>query len=225
MDGPDVDIRRIRKLVAGTSDSAFAIDSSGLIVAWNPAAEALFGPGVEHSIGKPCGDIVQGTDECGPVCSKDCTIQQAVHDRRLLSNFDLQVQTVNGRQWCNVSVLIVDNGDSESRYSIHIFRPIDFRKQLELLVRDFVSIKTNLPSDQTAAMIPSTRAAARNVSLTSRELEVLRLLARGTTTANIAAQLQISHTTTNNHIQHILGKLNAHSRLEAIRRAEHAGLI
>ena len=37
--------------------------------------------------------------------------------------------------------------------------------------------------------------------------------------------IHISRTTVNNHIQHILGKLNAHTRLEAIRRAEHAGLI
>jgi DNA-binding CsgD family transcriptional regulator len=42
---------------------------------------------------------------------------------------------------------------------------------------------------------------------------------------NIAKQLQISPTTVNNHIQHILKKLNAHTRLEALRRAERAGLI
>ncbi|RMG50565.1 MAG: DNA-binding response regulator [Acidobacteria bacterium] len=45
------------------------------------------------------------------------------------------------------------------------------------------------------------------------------------TTADIADRLCISRTTVNNHIQHILRKLNAHSRLEAIRRAERAGLI
>jgi DNA-binding NarL/FixJ family response regulator len=56
-------------------------------------------------------------------------------------------------------------------------------------------------------------------------LEVLRLLAKGETTESIADQLSISRTTVNNHIQHILHKLNAHTRLEAIRRAEHAGLI
>jgi DNA-binding NarL/FixJ family response regulator len=50
-------------------------------------------------------------------------------------------------------------------------------------------------------------------------------LAKGVTTAAIAERLGISRTTVNNHVQHILHKLNAHSRLEAIRRAEHAGLI
>jgi DNA-binding NarL/FixJ family response regulator len=61
--------------------------------------------------------------------------------------------------------------------------------------------------------------------LTNRELEVLRLLAKGATTGAIANQLHISRTTVNNHIQRLLHKLNAHSRLEAIRRAERAGLI
>ncbi|MCC6328799.1 MAG: response regulator transcription factor, partial [Acidobacteria bacterium] len=37
--------------------------------------------------------------------------------------------------------------------------------------------------------------------------------------------LHISRNTVDNHIQHILKKLNAHSRLEAVRRAELSGLI
>jgi DNA-binding NarL/FixJ family response regulator len=53
----------------------------------------------------------------------------------------------------------------------------------------------------------------------------LKLLAKGRATEAIAKQLHISRTTVNNHVQHILNKLNAHTRLEAIRRAEHAGLI
>jgi len=61
--------------------------------------------------------------------------------------------------------------------------------------------------------------------LTDRELEILRLLGKGSTTSEVADQLHISRTTVNNHVQHILRKLDAHTRLEAIRRAEHAGLI
>ena len=53
----------------------------------------------------------------------------------------------------------------------------------------------------------------------------MRLLAAGTPTNEIAEQLHISPVTVNNHIRHILTKFGAHTRLEAIRRAEHAGLI
>ena len=103
--------------------------------------------------------------------------------------------------------------------------PIDLRKRLEILVRDFVVSKTNVPPAEAVAMISSTRDAAREAELTERELEILRLLGKGSTTSGVAEQLHISRTTVNNHVQHILRKLDAHTRLEAIRRAEHAGLI
>lgn len=102
---------------------------------------------------------------------------------------------------------------------------IDLRKRLEILVRDFVVSNTNVPPEEAVALITSTRAAAREAELTGRELEILRLLGKGSTTSSVANRLNISRTTVNNHVQHILRKLDAHTRLEAIRRAEHAGLI
>jgi DNA-binding NarL/FixJ family response regulator len=52
--------------------------------------------------------------------------------------------------------------------------------------------------------------------LTPRELEVLRLLARGLRQPEIARNLVISPKTAATHIQHILGKLGVHSRAEAV---------
>jgi DNA-binding NarL/FixJ family response regulator len=57
-------------------------------------------------------------------------------------------------------------------------------------------------------------------SLTQREWEVVDLLVDGATTAEIADQLRVSLETVRTHIKHILGKLGAHSREEAIRRVE-----
>jgi PAS domain S-box-containing protein len=217
-------LSEIKRLVGSTSDAAFAVDRSGLVVAWNRGAAEMFGMTAEEALDKPCGSILQGMDECGRVCSEDCTVQQAVRNCHPVSNFDLQVETQNGKQWCNVSVLVADE-DSIPTYSVHIVRQVDVRKRLELLVRDFVVTGTNLPAAETAALISSTRAPARETELTDRELEILRSLAHGETTARIASELNISRTTVNNHVQHILRKLDAHTRLEAIRRAEHAGLL
>lgn len=61
--------------------------------------------------------------------------------------------------------------------------------------------------------------------LTRRELEILQLLARGLTNDVISKQLYISPTTTRNHIQNILGKLDVHSKLEAVTYAVRAGYI
>ena len=215
----------IRKLVANTSDPSFAIDGSGCIAAWNSAAEAMFALSARDAIGRQCGEIVQGTDECGPLCSADCIVQQAVQKNHPVGNFDLQVQTANGKQWCNVSVLIADGENPATRYSIHIVRQIDLRKRLELLVRDFVVTGTGLSAEQATTLIATTRSPARETDLSARERDVLKLLAKGETTTAIAEQLQIDRTTVNNHVQHILRKLHSHTRREAIRRAEHAGLI
>jgi len=64
-----------------------------------------------------------------------------------------------------------------------------------------------------------------NVRLTSREVEVLKSLAKGHSTRKIANQLNISSATVNNHVKHILTKFDAHTRLEAIRHAESVGVI
>ncbi len=62
-------------------------------------------------------------------------------------------------------------------------------------------------------------------SLTPREKEVLRLMAEGTSSRNIAARLGISYTTVRTHIRSLGSKLGVHSKLEAIVKARELGLI
>ena len=61
--------------------------------------------------------------------------------------------------------------------------------------------------------------------LTDRELEVLRLLSRGLTTAQTGAKLFISENTVKTHIRHILEKLDVGNRAEAVAKATQIGLI
>jgi PAS domain S-box-containing protein len=213
-----------RTLVAGTSDPAFVVDGGGVLVAWNEACHELFGIAAEQAIGQFCRSVVHGTDECGSFCSQHCMVQQAVRKRHPLKNFDIEVRTVRGRQWCNISVLIVAADGSTEPCAIHIARPSDVRTRLEMAMRDFIISKTGVPADQAGAMIAS-RSAARESGLSQRELQVLRLLAKGLTTLAVADDLHISRATVNNHVQSILHKLDSHTRRDAIRRAEHAGLI
>jgi DNA-binding NarL/FixJ family response regulator len=62
--------------------------------------------------------------------------------------------------------------------------------------------------------------------LTARQTEVLRLLARGLSTRQIAAELHLSAETVRNHIRDLLRRLGVHSRLEAVAvwRHEHPGV-
>ena len=61
--------------------------------------------------------------------------------------------------------------------------------------------------------------------LTTRELEVLALLAAGTSNPGIAGQLVVTLDTAKKHVSHILGKLGAANRTEAVTRARQLGLI
>jgi DNA-binding NarL/FixJ family response regulator len=67
-------------------------------------------------------------------------------------------------------------------------------------------------------------AEAVGGSLTVRESEVLRLLARGQSQGQIAEQLFISPKTVGGHIQRILTKLDVHSRTHAVALAHKHGL-
>jgi two-component system NarL family response regulator len=61
--------------------------------------------------------------------------------------------------------------------------------------------------------------------LTERELEVLKLVARGMANKDIAAELFISENTVKNHVRNILEKLQLHSRMEAAMYAVRENLL
>ena len=74
----------------------------------------------------------------------------------------------------------------------------------------------------------SLRAAARRrlpEELTSRELEVLRLVGAGKANKEIAAELDISERTARTHVSNILGKLGLSSRTQAALWAVREGLV
>jgi len=75
-----------------------------------------------------------------------------------------------------------------------------------------------------ASRAPAVTSIA-DVPLTSREVEVLQLLAGGLTQDRIAKELFISPKTVGTHVQRILSKLGVHSRTEAVSLAYRYGLV
>lgn len=218
-------LEEIRKLAYGTADAAYVLDAQGSIVSWNSAAEKLFGLDEKDAVGQPCSDTLKGIDECGHECGADCSILRRAQCRDPLKNYDIKTRVGGKDIWCNVSVVILESSNSTNAYTLHIVRATDAQKRLELAVRNFVVAETGITDTNARDLLTVKRSPTATVDLTPREIEVLKLLGSGSTTAKLAAQLGISRTTANNHVQHIMKKLSAHSRLEAIRRAEQAGLI
>ena len=74
-------------------------------------------------------------------------------------------------------------------------------------------------------VFPKSKPADLPEPLTSRELEVLRLLALGYTNRQIAKELVISLGTVKNHVEHIRAKLGVSDRTQAVVRALEHGII
>lgn len=76
-----------------------------------------------------------------------------------------------------------------------------------------------------ASSAAPTDAAAEETVLTGREVEILRLIAKGFSFPEIARLLGISAHTVTTHVRHIYGKLEVNSRGEAVYEAVSQGLI
>ena len=79
----------------------------------------------------------------------------------------------------------------------------------------------------TAAFRPSQpiRPALAPAALTSRETEVLRLLAQGNTLAEVGTALALSVNTIKTHVKNVYGRLDVRSRLAAVDAARRMGIL
>lgn len=98
------------------------------------------------------------------------------------------------------------------------------REELLKAVRDVASGNTVLAPSVAGRLVKQVRSPQREV-LSQRELEILRLVADGTTNREIARTLFISEATVKTHLLHIFEKLAVSDRAAAVSAAYQRGLL
>jgi len=87
------------------------------------------------------------------------------------------------------------------------------------------SVTRRLIEDYASRAAPSGARPAVLATLTPRETDVLRMIARGLSNAEIAAQLVLAEQTVKTHVSRVLGKLDVRDRAQAVVFAYESGLV
>jgi DNA-binding NarL/FixJ family response regulator len=110
-------------------------------------------------------------------------------------------------------------------YVLKDIAPDDLAQAVRTVARGEVLVQPQLAGKLLSRVSKQGRGTPPYESLTARELEVLRLLARGLRNKEIAARLYVSERTVNFHLANIYQKLNVSGRTEALSKALEQGLI
>ncbi len=202
-------------LFAASADAVFVTDERDRVVLWNAAAERLLGVSAAHALGRACDAALAGAE---------------VRDRRAARRLsELGALARRGGAVCECEVLlrrrsgppvratvavVAVRGEEAGRFAtIHLVRTHEPDG-----ARDGPSpARANGAARRGGAAVHAGGAGAEH--LTPREREILGRLGEGASTKEIARALRISVATVRTHVQHLLRKLGAHTRLEAVTRA------
>ena len=110
-------------------------------------------------------------------------------------------------------------------YALKDILPDELAQAVRSVARGEVLVQPQIASRLISRFGKQERAINALESLTARELEVLRLLARGMRNKEIAARLYVSERTVNFHLANIYQKLHVSGRTEALSKAHEQGLL
>jgi DNA-binding CsgD family transcriptional regulator len=181
------------------------VDGQDRILSWGTEAQGLFGYPAAEILGLRLQDVLDGRDVFGNrLCHGGCWLRDTFQSGEPVRRFEIEVRHAAGRR-----IRVIVNAETTGAAG-WTYRFLPDRR------------RSAAPRGEPRT---ETTAAGPRPGLTQRQLVVLRLLARGAETTEIANELGISATTVRNHVQHVLDKLGAHNRLQAVSFARLHGLL
>jgi len=136
----------------------------------------------------------------------------------ILTTFGLDEYVVESLRAGASGFLLKDSPPEDLVEAIHIVAAGDALLAPSITRRLLDKVASRLPSAEDHA-IPALQ------ELTDRELEVLKLVARGLSNAEIAEKLVVSETTVKTHVSRVLAKLDLRDRVQAVILAYETGLV
>ncbi len=135
----------------------------------------------------------------------------------ILTTFDLDEYVYDALRAGASGFLLKDTPAEELARAVHVIAGGD-----SLLAP---SVTTRLVQELAKKPAPDAKPPAELGALTDREMEVLTLMARGRSNAEIAAELFVSETTVKTHVGRVLMKLHLRDRVQAVVLAYETGLV
>ena len=197
-----------------TTDAMIAIGADMTIVGWNDAATELFGLTAKQALGQICYTILCWRDRCGNSVCEECIDAPPGDNDELVPTSEVIGRTANGKTlWLSATTLSPPAEIRQHFRVVHLVREVALPPELERLVVERLQ-GWSLATEEEASVLKR---------LTPRESEVLHLLTEGLDGSAIADKLFLSAATVRNHVQHVLKKLDVHSRTEAVALALRNG--
>jgi DNA-binding CsgD family transcriptional regulator len=196
-------------------DALVGVDAKNRIVDWNEAAARLLGVPTGEARGKALAEVLSLRDAFGnDLCPDGCWLHEMARQSEPIRVFVLEVAQPGGeptRFW--VQSQVKDTNSHSAEYQIELRLRQDRRRVDERLLNNHGD----------AGRIAS--GGDNGPTLTRRQREVLRLVADGYTTPEIAKELGISPNTVRNHEQNALRALDIHHLPGAVAIALRRRLI
>ena len=195
------------------AEPVFAINDRRRIIFWNKAMERLLGYTYDDVAGRSCGEVLAGSDTFGNrYCTDGCPVVSIAQRGDCVRHFKLAAKSKDAHVVpMEISILKFVLPQSRRMVLAHIAQ----------VSREAAASAPQPPVKQSTGH----HADARVRSLTTRENEILGLIAAGHNANIIGRHLGISPLTARNHIQHLFEKLEVHSKAEAAAFAYRMGVV
>lgn len=197
--------------------AAYAVTPDQRVVFWSRGAERLLGHRRDDAVGRRCFELLEGRAPGGltSACEEGCPSLHSLREGRMQESVDVQMLDLSGeRHDISVTPMLVGNAPGDPPLLVHV---LDHPGGDPAAAGSLESASTG-PTERRGDAAGAPRIAPR-------ELEVLRLVARGRSTHEIADDLGISPHTVRNHVRHFRRKLGARTKLEAVLTAMRLGIL